>query len=166
MILRSFALVILLVLPPLGAPLRAAAEDGVLGFRPDDRAMLAAIDAARASLPDFLAIAATADLSTGAYSVKRRVPLADGGAEHIWVVLLRIDGDRLDGVYDNAPVYFDARPGDPVSFSPAEVSDWAYWDAEGLLNGSYTTRVMLPDLPPDEAAAWQAVLAPLPQAAP
>ena len=27
-----------------------------------------------------------------------------------------------------------------------DLSDWAYWDASGMMHGSYTTRVMVPQL--------------------
>jgi uncharacterized protein YegJ (DUF2314 family) len=142
-------------------------EDSTLAFKETDAAMNAAIADARQTLPDFLKMAAAGDLASEIYSVKRAVPLgnSDGGVEveHIWITLDAIAGDTLTGRYSNQPDYFKARLGDRVTFPVSEVSDWSYWDADGMLHGSYTTRVMLSVLSQDEAAALSAQLAPLPE---
>ena len=85
-----------------------------------------------------------------------------GGGGHIWTAPQRIVGDRIEARLVNAPVYFQGRPGDPIGFDAAQVSDWSFWQGDKL-HGNYTTRVMLPDIPPGEAAQLRAILAPLPQ---
>ncbi|MCY1127558.1 DUF2314 domain-containing protein [Frigidibacter sp. RF13] len=141
----------------------AIAQDRVVNFATDDAEMNSAIDTARSRLDAFLGYAARQDLGSGAYSVKYAAPVSGGSAdtEHIWVTLLQIDGDRLSGVLANQPAGFEGAVGDPVSFATAEVSDWAYWGADGKLHGSYTTRVILPQLANEERAQIEAILAPI-----
>jgi uncharacterized protein YegJ (DUF2314 family) len=87
----------------------------------------------------------------------------DRNVEHIWVVLLDRNEDRLDGVFANDPVYLDYAQYDPISFGEVDISDWMYWDENGLMQGAYTIRAMLPDLPADQAEQYRRLLAPLPQ---
>jgi uncharacterized protein YegJ (DUF2314 family) len=138
------------------------AGDPMVDFGSDDPVMNAAIAEARDSLPYFLDVAASADLSQGGFLVKQAVDLGDGNFEHIWVMLDSVDGDVLDGFYANAPNGFDAQEGDEVTFTVDEVSDWSFYDAEGLMKGNYTTRVMLPELDAETAAQVQAMLSPCP----
>ncbi|WP_284165063.1 DUF2314 domain-containing protein [Frigidibacter sp. SD6-1] len=162
--MRRPALLLALFLCALPLSLPAAfAQDRVVNFATDDAEMNAAIATARGRLDAFLAFAARRDLQSGAYTVKYAAPVSGGPAdtEHIWVTLLQIDGERLSGVLANEPAGFEGAIGDPVTFTTAEVSDWSYWGADGKLHGSYTTRVILPQLANEERAQIEAILAPI-----
>ena len=49
-----------------------------------------------------------------------------------------------------------------TQISSAEISDWMYYRADGLIEGSYTTRVMLTRMSESDRQALEAQLAPLP----
>jgi uncharacterized protein YegJ (DUF2314 family) len=140
----------------------AQAGDPMIDFGSDDPVMNAAIAEARENLPYFLDIAAGADLSQGGFLVKQAVPVGGDSYEHIWVMVESVDGETLDGYYANEPNDFDASAGDPVTVAMGEISDWSFYDAQGLMKGNYTTRVMIPELDAETAAQLDAMLSPCP----
>jgi len=115
----------------------------------DDPVMDGAIAEAQRTLPKFLALLADPPAGTSGYVIK--FPL--GGWEHIWVDNLRIDGDRITGRLANAPEQEGHRLGERVSVPLADVSDWAYRSADGVMQGHRTTRVLLPQFPKELADA-------------
>lgn len=157
--LRAVLLSLALTLP--GLPVLAEG-DPMVNFTEDDADMEAAIAAARATLPDFLAHAAKSDLSQGGWLVKWAHPV-ESGNEHIWVQLTKVSSGAIDGVLANEPNLFAGHAGDPVTVPQAEVSDWSMTSDDGRLHGNYTTRVMLPQLDPATRADLTAILAPLPE---
>ena len=52
--------------------------------------------------------------------------------------------------------------GEPVTFAARDIRDWSFVRGEQLL-GHYTTRVMLPRLPPEQADALKSMFAENPQ---
>lgn len=144
-------------------PALAWQDEGVIDYDKDDVAMNAARTEARASLPQFLDMALTQELSDHGHMVKYAHRYGESGHEHIWVTLTKIEGTMLSGFYANQPKEFDANLGDDVQFDAAEVSDWGFWDDAGKLHGNFTTRVMLKDLPAEDANELRAILAPLPK---
>ncbi|GHC66732.1 YegJ family protein [Neogemmobacter tilapiae] len=138
------------------------AGDPMVDFGSDDPVMNAAIAEARDSLPYFLDVAASADLSQGGFLVKQAVDVGGENYEHIWVMVESIQAETLDGYYANEPNGFDAQAGDPVTVAMDEISDWSFYDADGLMKGNYTTRVMLPELDAETAAQVEAMLSPCP----
>ncbi len=164
--LRSALIACLLPLAPLlsaAAPGAANAED-VIDFASADEEMNSAIAAAQKSLPGFLELAGKADLSSGDYLVKWAHPVETGNndREHIWVQLDTVGFGALQGRLANQPVDFSGNAGDPVGVPIAEISDWMYYRADGLIEGSYTTRVMLTRMSESDRQALEAQLAPLP----
>ncbi|WP_112309294.1 DUF2314 domain-containing protein [Pseudogemmobacter bohemicus] len=135
-----------------------------MDFARADPAMNAAIDAARATLPEFLAKAAAADLSSGDYRVKWARPTDEGNAatEHIWVVLTSVDPESVEGTLASRPETFRGASGDAVRFAQSEISDWMLFRADGLIEGCYTTRVMLARMNEQDRESYEAQLAPLP----
>lgn len=134
--------------------------DEVVQFEAQDAAMNAAIAQAKASLPAFLARLDAGQI-TPADSLKVGFP-ANGGHEHIWVNQIARQGDQLTGLLVNEPNWMPGlHERSPVTFAPALVSDWSY-EKDGKLWGNYTTRVMLPSLPPEEAEALKADLSDTP----
>lgn len=114
-----------------------------------DPAMNAAIAEAKRTLPEFLAKLDSPPPGTGEFVFK--YPL--GGWEHIWVEQVSRKGDTLTGRLSNVPVQEGFKHGDTVSVPLRAVSDWAYRDAQGVMQGHRTTRVLLPRLDPEQAAA-------------
>jgi uncharacterized protein YegJ (DUF2314 family) len=114
----------------------------------EDSAMNAAIAAAKKAIPQFLAVLnATDDKIT---DIGFKYPL--GGWEHIWVTNVRKEGEFLVGELSNEPAQEGYKIDDTVKVPLAVVSDWAYRDKNGVMQGHYTTKVLLDQIDPEEAA--------------
>ncbi len=82
---------------------------------------------------------------------------ASGGEEHVWVDQVSREGEAITGQLANAPALLeDLKEGDVVTFAEADVTDWAFFSGERLY-GHYTTRVMLPRLPAEQAEAMRSM---------
>jgi uncharacterized protein YegJ (DUF2314 family) len=127
--------------------------DPVIEVAADDPAMDAAIAEAQRTLPEFLAM--LRDPPRGADGFGIKYPL--GGWEHIWVDTLRLDGDAIVGRLGNHPVQEGFAIGDEVRVPLAEISDWAYFAPDGVMQGHRTTRVLLDRMPATERAQLVAV---------
>lgn len=114
-----------------------------------DPGMNAAIGEAQRTVPHFLAVLRNPPEGTSDLWIK--YPLE--GTEHIWVENLRQVGNRIEGRLMNVPIDERYKLGQVVSVSIAEVSDWAYRDAQGMVQGNRTTRYLLPRLNPADAAS-------------
>lgn len=115
----------------------------------DDPQMRRAIAKAKQTLPQFLA--ALADPPPGYSDFIFKYPLA--GWEHIWVDHVERHGNVLTGRLSNVPLDPAYRLGQQVAVPLDQVSDWSYRDANGVAQGQLTTRVILPQLDPDDAKA-------------
>ncbi len=147
-------------------PVQAGAESAkVMDFSRASIAMNAAMDAARASLPEFLDKAAKADLTQGDYRVKwaHATETGEAGLEHIWVTLSAVGPDSVKGQLANQPQEFRGAIGDVVEVPLDGISDWMRFRADGLIEGCYTTRVMLSQMSEAEREGYEAQLAPLPE---
>lgn len=140
------------------------APDPIVQFSDQDAAMNAAIAEARRSYPQFLTQfnAAPAREASQSYMLKLGLPTPDGGHEHIWVSNLRRERGQLVGDLANEPAGLSGRHlGSRVVVDDAQESDWAIITNEGMY-GSFTTRVMLPFIDPNEAASLRQMLTPQP----
>ena len=141
MIARAIALVLC-----LAAPL--AAQDATVNYSDSDAQMQAAIDAARATLPLFLANAVDAEGDSVAGSVLKvelpTIPGSETESEHIWVTpFARLPDGSFAGLLANEPVNLGSlRAGDRVDFTEGMISDWHFDAPSGRYWGSYTSRVM------------------------
>jgi uncharacterized protein YegJ (DUF2314 family) len=118
-------------------------DSEVVYIRADDPAMVAAIAEAQRTLPEFLAVLAKPDpLIT---NVVFKYPLA--GKEHIWVDHVARDGDYLTGRLANDPVLPGYSYQQEVRVKLSDISDWAYRNPEGIMQGHRTTRVLLRTAP-------------------
>lgn len=141
------AVLALFAASPALAQTAAGTPDAVVPVSQEDREMNAAIAAARQALPEFLAVVDSPP--AGVRDVAFKYPLE--GWEHIWVSDVRRRGDRLEGKLDNEPQAEGHVLGEQVSVPLAEVSDWGYRGADGVMRGHRTTRVLLVHLDPEEA---------------
>lgn len=137
--------------------------DRVIDYSDADARMNAAIEQARASLPMFLQEFQDAPAAQrGAFALKLGVPTPAGGREHMWINNLRYEGDDLVGDLANEPYDIpDLRIGARIVIVHDDISDWSIASAQGLY-GAFTTRVMVDDLSPQDAAQYRAMLAPTP----
>lgn len=137
-----------------------AARAQVIDYRSSDDAMNAAMGKARGTLPVF--DEAFRAKSAERYSVKVAIPASGGGNEHIWMDVTGIEGGDYRGRIANKPVRIPKmQRGDSYRAKADKISDWAYVQG-GKMHGHYTTRVMLKDLPPEQAREFEGRMAPLP----
>ena len=93
-----------------------------------------------------------------------KVAIHDGeDTEHFWLIEVSpIDGG-FRGTLNNEPgVVSNVSFGDEIDATSDNISDWLYLLDEEM-HGNYTLRVMLPNMPADEAAFYESKLAPLPE---
>lgn len=163
--MRNLVLMLTLALSPLAAHAQQSG-DPVINFGATDAEMNAAQDAARASLPRFLANALDAEgFGLPGTGLKVAFPVDNaGGVEVIWVTPFAYDGATgFAGLLANEPNAMDGlHVGDRVDFSLDMLRDWSFVDGKGTLYGNYTTRTMLPYLPADQAAGLAELLSPDP----
>ncbi len=121
----------------------------------DQAEMKAAVEQARASLPEFLARARNPQPGDEAFNVK--VKLTDsGGTEHLWINDLKLDQEPYTGkITMDAEVLRNVRTGMTCKFTLDEVSDWMYM-ANGKMQGNFTLRVLMKSMPKEEADALKA----------
>ena len=146
----SFRGLWLLLMLPLASACNAG--DPVIGYADDDDAMNAAIEEARASTDDFLAAIRKGNADT--YSVKARIAERDQ-AEHIWIDRVSVDDVYFNGFIANEPAGLTSvKLGDPYQIKQSDISDWMYTEGSDIY-GAYTLRVMLKDMPTEQAAAFR-----------
>lgn len=145
--LRRSLLATVLTTVPLGAMAQPVYETsqrgGVINVAKRDPEMGAAIEKGRATLPEFLALAAAPHQGQSGFAVKVGFTGPQGRNEFFWVMPFTVTGDRVSGTLDNTPVYAtQLHKGQTVGFGRDEVIDWSYLDSAGL-HGHYTTCVIL-----------------------
>src|SRR5438876_11111058 len=103
--------------------------------------MKAAIEKARATLPDFNRALKDPKASQSGFSVK--TPITDGkNTEHMWLNPVTFDGTKYHGTVNNLPEKVTGVTlGSKRSIEPNEVSDWMYLEKKKLIGG-YTIRVV------------------------
>lgn len=125
------------------------------------KALAAAADQARAHLAYFWRHESAP--GDNEYDFRLKAALArktSSGPVDEWVeTVAKEEGGKLSGQIAadlaDAP---ELHKGDVVEFSESQVKDWAFFSGEKLY-GHYTTRVMLPKLPPEQAETLRAMFA-------
>lgn len=159
-VLRLAALLVGFAAPAAGPavsraePPSAPVPTPVEMVRRDDPEMNGAIAEAQRTLPEFLRLLANPPPGTGEYVFK--YPLA--GWEHIWVDHVERRGNALTGALADVPQEPGYRHGQRVTVPLGAVSDWAYRDARGVVQGQRTARVLLPRIDPAIAATVRAAM--------
>jgi len=133
-----------------GACSAQPAQNNVVAVKATDPEMNAAKAKAIAELPAFFARFARPAADEGNFMVKFDID-PKGDPEFIWAGDLQQTGDQLTGVLSDDAVYAPGKAGDRVAIPRSAIIDWGYTRA-GVMQGSYTTRVLLGRLSPEEAA--------------
>jgi uncharacterized protein YegJ (DUF2314 family) len=93
------------------------------------------------------------------FRLKIALPRMDGkpGDTQAWVETVARDGDKLSGqLAAETPELVGLKRGEVVEFTEPRIVDWAFFSGEKLY-GHYTTRVMLPKLPSEQADAMRSM---------
>jgi uncharacterized protein YegJ (DUF2314 family) len=112
-----------------------------------DSAMQEAIAAARASTPSFIVRLEAPHPGDRNFGIK--FPFRDGDeTEHMWVSDVRREGNEFVGIVEaEAQSVGNVVKGSEVRVPVSGISDWGFSNGDAI-HGNYTTRVMLPTLPP------------------
>jgi len=115
----------------------------------DDPQMKAAIEKARATLPEFVRALKAPKTSQTGFSIN--TPITDGkNTEHMWLHPVTFDGAKYHGTVNNQPEKVTGvRLGSKRSIGAELVSDWMYLENKKLVGG-FTIRVVRDKLTPKE----------------
>ncbi|MBI1360890.1 MAG: DUF2314 domain-containing protein [Alphaproteobacteria bacterium] len=123
--------------------------------------MAAATAEARAHLGYFWRHESAPEDSEYDFRLKVSLPRRDGqpGDAQVWVEAVAKEGGAYSGqlAAETAELPGVER-GETVDFTEAQIIDWSFVSAERLY-GHYTTRVLLPRMPPERADAMRSMLA-------
>ena len=125
-------------------------ENEVVFAGATDPVMVTAIKQARATLDEFLTIAANPPPNTSGFKLK--VMVRDRGeTEHFWVTPFRTLEDGFAGVLANEPKLVRiVKAGQIIRFTRADISDWGYV-RDGRQVGSYTVCALFKRMPKEQA---------------
>ena len=131
------------------AKIERAGEPTIYNVKSDDPEMDAAIQASKATLPEFLRVFARQDTATSDFALK--VHYDDGREpEHLWLANLSNQHGKLYGVVSNLPEFTKAvKKGETVEVDTSKVSDWKYVQNHRLVGGR-TIKVLRNHLSPAE----------------
>ncbi|RYE09315.1 MAG: DUF2314 domain-containing protein [Hyphomicrobiales bacterium] len=134
-----------------------AQDEQTIYVQEDDPVMIAAIAAARATLPEFWVHFANPGKDEGDFHLK--VGITEGGqVEHLWCDEILGDWRGASCVIANeAEILRTVGLGDRILVNADAISDWMYI-VDGKIRGARTLRAMLPHLTPEEAAAYEQLL--------
>ena len=147
-----------LTLAALGASMLPAAAraqrrgDTIVNVSSRDEAMNAAIAKGRQTLPDFFAHFEKPAPGESGFLIKYDLLPEPGKAEFIWAEVIAHSPGVTTARLVNTPGDPRFKLGEKVSVRDADIIDWGYWK-DGVMQGQYTTRALLPALDPAEADA-------------
>ena len=107
-----------------------------------DADMAAAIDRARATVPQFLELARAPKPSMKNFAIKLPIPYAEGN-EYFRLRLIEFRGDQILGQIRNTPRHAkNVKYGERILFKDKDISDWTYNDGKRMM-GNFTACAML-----------------------
>ena len=144
--------VFILAAAVLAAACSGAADDGSAETK-YRKELAAATEQARGKLPYFWEHFEAPEVDEYDFSLKVAFPRRDGqeGTEDAWVENIARDVATIKGELMVDPKYLgELRGGAIMDFSEKQIVDWSFLRGEELI-GHYTTRVMLPTMPEEQA---------------
>lgn len=147
-----------------GQVVRRNGEPSIVRFRTDAE-VEAAVEKAKATIADFLAVIKNPTPNQTDFEVKHR--FVEGEIhEHIWINPVRWENGRFIGEVANLPLSVkNVREGQLVSFPDWDISDWKYLE-DGKLMGGFTILALIDRLSPEERREWEARFGLAPKSAP
>lgn len=136
------------------SPLERARRDDIVFMADDHPYMVAAMQKAKSSLSEFLALARNPQSSMSHFAVK--VGIKDGSkVEYFWIIPFREANDRFSGPIDNTPRHVTNVTADQViEFGKNEIVDWMYIDGSKM-KGNFTACALLKREPKRQADAFR-----------
>lgn len=119
-----------------------------------DDAMNAAVERARATVPELVARLEHAPPGLTYLGVKVRLGGPGDVGEHIWLYdVTYTDGTIAGKLIADAQMFPKFRAGDMVRVEPGEISDWMTVE-NGRACGGFTSRIMVAEMNAEERAAY------------
>jgi uncharacterized protein YegJ (DUF2314 family) len=151
-LIAALASISALAASPAQAQVRKQGSDPLVYVNAGDAAMNGAIAKARQTLPDFFARFARPQPGEVHFLLKFDLLPEPDKAEFIWAeIVSRSPGFTLVRLA-NAPADPRWKLGQQVSVRDSDVIDWGYYK-DGVMQGQYTTRILLPTLGPADSEA-------------
>jgi len=119
-------------------------SDPVIAVEKEDAQLAAAVAHARETWPAARQRFAEGLPAGRILYVKHGFPTPDGGSEHMWIVVNRIEQGRVTGQLANDPQWIETlQAGQTVDFGAEDISDWMVTDDEGIAEGGFTVRPLM-----------------------
>lgn len=133
------------------------AKDKTIDVRDNDQEMNAAIEKARATLSTFWQKYENPKPNEKNFALK--VAIKQGpNIEHFWLVNIERNNQKVYGIISNDPNYVTrVRKGQRIEIPQKDISDWMFI-RNGKYIGSYTTRVLIKRMPPNQAAYYKKLI--------
>jgi uncharacterized protein YegJ (DUF2314 family) len=133
-----------------------AERDEVARVAKNDPTMAAAMRKARATLPDFLTLAAAPKPNMDGFAVK--IPIRDhpdDDAEYFWIDPFTNDNGHFSGRINNRPEsVHSVKLGQTIKFEQSDIVDWMYMDGS-TMKGNYTACALLKSVPRAEVEEFK-----------
>lgn len=152
--IELFAAAALALAPPVVA---VQGDEPIYQVRSDDAAMNSAIAEGRRTLPSFYRRLAAPQAGDRDFMVKFDIDPSER-FEFVWAVSLDRSASPMTGILINQPVNTSDRPGDRVAIAESSIIDWGYRTSAGVMQGNFTNRVLLGQMPPAEAEDYRRFL--------
>ena len=124
-------------------PINALNEDApvpVIPISDDDPRMMAAVDEARRTWPQFVSAFEQRDGEN--FGIKAPVT-ENGNTEFIWMTVTALENGTIFGELANEPIDLgNLTHGSRVRVEESELNDWAYIGRDGQPNGMFTVKVL------------------------
>ena len=128
-------------------------RDQTLWIVDGDPDMAAAMQQARATLPEFLALADAPRPSTSLFAVKVGIRADARHVEYFWIGSFTRANGRFSGKIDNEPeLAKNVKLGDTITFGEDQIVDWLYLENDRM-RGNYTACVLFRREPRKQAEA-------------
>ncbi len=130
-------------------------EDKTVPVADDDAEMKAAIQKARAGLPEFWEIFENPKKGETDFCLKVKI-IDKNGTEHFWVTSIKRREDKIYGKIGNDPrVVRSVKFGQEVEVPEEMISDWLFL-RNGKMVGNYTMRAVFKYMPRGEVERLKA----------
>jgi uncharacterized protein YegJ (DUF2314 family) len=131
-----------------------AERDEVAIVATNDPVMAEAMRRARATLPDFLVLAAVPKPAMDSFAVKVAIHQGDD-SEYFWIDPFTNTNGKFSGRINNKPdLIHSVKLGQIITFDQSEIVDWMYMDGDKM-KGNYTACALLKAAPPGEVAEFK-----------
>lgn len=145
-------LCVYMALQVVGCSQNSITRDPVTEIESDDPEMIAAIEQARKTLPEFWKACENPAPGTSNFSLKIRIvdPVVPEDEEYFWITNVSRNETRVAGVIGNEPeIVHTVRYGQRIEVPETDVSDWLFV-RNGKMVGNATVRPLMKKMSADE----------------